>query len=220
MQPDSRISEADAGNDVTPTGWMFLRTMSSSQKETNGGIGNKMNDGVTRVQSINSEDGGPIEEVRSDEELLGGQHNRDRDFEPAGTNDNTIGDGSIVYKVYKRRFFGLFQLALLNIIVSWDVCVVVVSAVLENYLLTSVCSGSRFLLLQQLFLNSSRSQKLLLIGSRRLFCYLLLLLLHWSSSLFITAALVPLSSSRPSSFSWETGSAMADRASLIKGILA
>lgn len=26
-----------------------------------------------------------------------------------------------VYKVYKRRFFGLFQLVLLNIIISWDV---------------------------------------------------------------------------------------------------
>jgi hypothetical protein len=26
-----------------------------------------------------------------------------------------------VYKVYKRRFFGLFQLVLLNIVISWDV---------------------------------------------------------------------------------------------------
>lgn len=26
------------------------------------------------------------------------------------------------YRVYKRRWFGLVQLALLNIIVSWDVC--------------------------------------------------------------------------------------------------
>lgn len=26
------------------------------------------------------------------------------------------------YKVYKRRFFGLTQLVLLNIVVSWDVC--------------------------------------------------------------------------------------------------
>lgn len=28
---------------------------------------------------------------------------------------------SVVYKVYKRRWFGLVQLTLLNIIVSWDV---------------------------------------------------------------------------------------------------
>ena len=27
-----------------------------------------------------------------------------------------------VYRVYKRRFVGLAQLVLLNIIVSWDVC--------------------------------------------------------------------------------------------------
>jgi len=29
----------------------------------------------------------------------------------------------IEYKVYKRRWFGLLQLILLNIIVSWDVCI-------------------------------------------------------------------------------------------------
>lgn len=27
-----------------------------------------------------------------------------------------------IYKVYKRRFWGLAQLVLLNIVVSWDVC--------------------------------------------------------------------------------------------------
>lgn len=30
--------------------------------------------------------------------------------------------GQLVYKVYKRRWFGLTQLVLLNIVVSWDVC--------------------------------------------------------------------------------------------------
>jgi hypothetical protein len=34
--------------------------------------------------------------------------------------DGGEGDG-IVYKVYKRRWFGLVQLTLLNIVVSWDV---------------------------------------------------------------------------------------------------
>lgn len=29
--------------------------------------------------------------------------------------------GQVVYKVYKRRWFGLTQLVLLNIVVSWDV---------------------------------------------------------------------------------------------------
>lgn len=44
-----------------------------------------------------------------------------------------------VYKVYKRRFFGLAQLVLLNIVVSWDVSI---SA--HRYLgrsLTSLSSG-------------------------------------------------------------------------------
>lgn len=35
------------------------------------------------------------------------------DFPPSGPG----------YKVYKRRFWGLTQLVLLNIVVSWDVCV-------------------------------------------------------------------------------------------------
>lgn len=29
--------------------------------------------------------------------------------------------GQVVYRVYKRRWFGLMQLVLLNIVVSWDV---------------------------------------------------------------------------------------------------
>lgn len=31
------------------------------------------------------------------------------------------GAGTVVYKVYKRRWFGLLQLTLINILVSWDV---------------------------------------------------------------------------------------------------
>lgn len=37
---------------------------------------------------------------------------------PAATGGNELQE----YKVYKRRFFGLAQLVLLNTIVSWDVC--------------------------------------------------------------------------------------------------
>ena len=33
----------------------------------------------------------------------------------------------IVYRVYKRRFFGLCQLVLLNIVVSWDVGYILLS---------------------------------------------------------------------------------------------
>ena len=39
-----------------------------------------------------------------------------------GTNTTVIrSDQMVQYKVYKRRWFGLVQLVLLNIIVSWDV---------------------------------------------------------------------------------------------------
>lgn len=52
------------------------------------------------------------------------------DIENHGTNNingdaandvPTSQEGILVYKVYKRRWFGLLQLTLMNIIVSWDV---------------------------------------------------------------------------------------------------
>lgn len=44
--------------------------------------------------------------------------------EGASSSDEAPGDGAFqFYKVYKRRWFGLVQLTLLNIIVSWDVSI-------------------------------------------------------------------------------------------------
>lgn len=40
---------------------------------------------------------------------------------PYNTTTTTATGMSPVYKVYKRRFLGLFQLVLLNIVISWDV---------------------------------------------------------------------------------------------------
>lgn len=83
-----------------------------------------------------------LEQVRSDDELLPedeepsrGQRiwrkmkrNRSeiengdtRHQDPELTEGDTEGGDHVVYKVYKRRWFGMIQLALLNIIVSWDV---------------------------------------------------------------------------------------------------
>ena len=39
----------------------------------------------------------------------------------SSNNASTDSPGSQVYRVYKRRFLGLTQLVLLNVIVSWDV---------------------------------------------------------------------------------------------------
>ena len=39
----------------------------------------------------------------------------------AGVDDASPSEEAVVYKVYKIRWFGLMQLVLLNIVVSWDV---------------------------------------------------------------------------------------------------
>jgi hypothetical protein len=64
-----------------------------------------------------------LSEVRSDDELLGEDEQQHNAARGAGTGmDGTVEEGeTVVYKVYKRRWFGLVQLVLLNIIVSWDV---------------------------------------------------------------------------------------------------
>jgi hypothetical protein len=71
-----------------------------------------------------------LHEVRSDDELLGNneQGGAIRRGTP-GQQSNTGNSGNDVertlsgreFKVYKRRWFGLAQLVLLNIVVSWDV---------------------------------------------------------------------------------------------------
>ncbi len=53
------------------------------------------------------------------------EHSR-REFSGADTPEILLmagerNGGHVVYQVYKRRWFGLMQLVLLNIVVSWDV---------------------------------------------------------------------------------------------------
>ncbi|KAI1499507.1 hypothetical protein F5X99DRAFT_282527 [Biscogniauxia marginata] len=81
-------------------------------------------------QRLGSHDGGAVGVGGG-----GGGGGRDSDgggFGPRDSGDDvsqeeaenvSVGDGDgdgIVYKVYKRRWFGLAQLTLLNVIVSWD----------------------------------------------------------------------------------------------------
>lgn len=94
----SSVSSADKKDDLRAT-------------STNGS-----GDGVGEVDVLS--------EVRSDDELLGDdgqQHNAARGGAGTGMDGTAEEGGSVVYKVYKRRWFGLVQLVLLNIIVSWDV---------------------------------------------------------------------------------------------------
>ena len=53
-----------------------------------------------------------------------------------GTEDELLGDNSDTqFRVYKRRWFGLIQLVLLNIVVSWDVSYVFCCIVLSRNVL-------------------------------------------------------------------------------------
>jgi len=73
-----------------------------------------------------------LHEVRSDDELLGEDGQVDRQQFPGDTTNrdtsNINANGLEIaangdtteYKIYKRRWFGLVQLVLLNIVVSWD----------------------------------------------------------------------------------------------------
>lgn len=94
----SSVSSADKKDDLRAT-------------STNGS-----GDGVGEVDVLS--------EVRSDDELLGDdeqQHNAASGGAGTGMDGTAEEGGNVVYKVYKRRWFGLVQLVLLNIIVSWDV---------------------------------------------------------------------------------------------------
>ncbi|KAE9370390.1 MFS general substrate transporter [Stipitochalara longipes BDJ] len=100
------------------------------------GIDSKHNDDLKVTQSNGSGGSGdgsrgigeiePLHEVRSDDELLGDEERRSAPHDTGTQGDGNDGteaaDGTRerVYKVYKRRWFGLVQLVLLNIIVSWD----------------------------------------------------------------------------------------------------
>ncbi|KAG9235905.1 major facilitator superfamily domain-containing protein [Amylocarpus encephaloides] len=62
-------------------------------------------------------------DLRSDDELLEEEDNgvRAGGLGRDGTADGVaVGGSTVEYKVYKRRWFGLVQLVLLNIVVSWD----------------------------------------------------------------------------------------------------
>lgn len=62
--------------------------------------------------------------------------------------DNANEDGTYqFYRVYKRRWFGLVQLTLLNIIVSWDVSLIPNQPALSFSLVVVVCRHPNLCLL-------------------------------------------------------------------------
>ncbi len=134
----------------TVPGWTIMRPMrmrglkakkgSSSAVSTNvsanegpySGIESKSNGDLkvteTRGSDANVGEVEALSELRSDDELLGDEEvaiQRGNGAQGLGNGSGdgaeTAANGGVVYKVYKRRWFGLVQLVLLNIIVSWDV---------------------------------------------------------------------------------------------------
>jgi MFS transporter, FLVCR family, MFS-domain-containing protein 7 len=100
------MTKADA-----PTGWIGMKALGRVRDdEKNAGDKNPLQISETGATT----DYGNLVEVRSNDALIAEEGGRN----PNGQPDGEIGE--IEYKVYKRRFFGFFQLTMLNIIGSWD----------------------------------------------------------------------------------------------------
>jgi MFS transporter, FLVCR family, MFS-domain-containing protein 7 len=144
--------EATSEGETVP-GWTIMRPLrmrglkgkksgSAATVSTNGlkvgGVDSKDNEELKVTETNNSGDRNGIgevdalHEVRSEDELLGPGDdeasprrvtaNRGLEHNGGENLEGTVSGGT-EFKTYKRRWFGLIQLVLLNIIVSWDVSI-------------------------------------------------------------------------------------------------
>lgn len=138
MGPSTSTDEAVASTELSTT------NTASSDADVDGKIYEAYDYGVIHSKAM--DDSAPLKGARKDGlQRLGSHGDPDDGFDPrpesvasaeivenvGGTGqegDGGDGDGNgdgdgdgTVYKVYKRRWFGLIQLTLLNIVVSWDV---------------------------------------------------------------------------------------------------
>ncbi|KAL2075830.1 hypothetical protein VTL71DRAFT_773 [Oculimacula yallundae] len=128
--------KATSGGETLP-GWTIMRPlrMRGLKSKNNGAPNSNDRKGefdTTQTKISNGSDDGPegagelcaLHEIRSDDELLGSDgeaaSSRRGVAEDGTGDDGTIASSETIFKVYKRRWFGLVQLVLLNIIVSWD----------------------------------------------------------------------------------------------------
>lgn len=177
MRPLKRNSgkKIEAGTKLIPN---VSRSLSQSSNEAENDLKtigtnrtNGSGDGYGGIGDVET-----LHEVRSDDELLEaedereprhrGQRARHTPQSNGSHVDGTEG-GDIQYKVYKRRWFGLFQLVLLNVIISWDVSVTITLRLhICIYLPANViCSGSRSLPIRLLSPNTTTCLTRLSIGS-------------------------------------------------------
>jgi hypothetical protein len=127
-----------------PKGWTAMRDMrkrdmkgkgesARSRADSNGTLAKSETSAAQSVEAGTIEEMEDLTELNSGDELLGqnprhggGAQVRTTDGaadERPGSGSASGPDGAREFKVYKRRWFGLVQLVLLNIIVSWDVSV-------------------------------------------------------------------------------------------------
>ncbi|KAL3423638.1 major facilitator superfamily transporter [Phlyctema vagabunda] len=119
----ARISEALPG-------WTTMRPLKHRVAAKGHAKGDSNSSGKLRTTETNGTSstdtdgyggGETLEDVRSDDDLLEEDETAAyRAREGRGEDVGTVQVGQVQYKVYKRRWFGLVQLVLLNIIVSWD----------------------------------------------------------------------------------------------------
>jgi FLVCR family MFS transporter 7 len=115
---NSNVTATEIMGAGAPTGWIGMKVFGRARgRKDDKGDANAVDDKnpLQISETGTSTDYGNFVEVRSNDALMaeeegGGNPNG----QPEGETEETK------YKVYKRRFFGFFQLTLLNIIVSWD----------------------------------------------------------------------------------------------------
>ena len=109
------------GDNDTPPGWVSMKGIGSKMRHRDA----KDKSAVLSLETVgsgSSADNG-LREVGSADGLLDEEDGRHLGNHTDAGPSTGVGNmpANTVYKVYKRRWFGLLQLALLNIIVSWDV---------------------------------------------------------------------------------------------------
>jgi hypothetical protein len=121
-------TEHTLDEDSPPAGWMRLNPMGRGKKnrasKKGPTDGKHLSEVTTESSYAGSGDYSAFRETGHHDGLLasGSGPNDVSGIEADETGAPASGNGTgVVYKQYKRRWFGLVQIVLLNIIVSWDV---------------------------------------------------------------------------------------------------
>jgi hypothetical protein len=134
------MGSSSADNENTSAGWVSMKGLGSKMR----GRDRKDKTTVTALEHAESSTNADttLREVHSNDGLLDGEEEVGLGgrIEEDGLTGNGNGIAATTYKVYKRRWFGLFQLALLNIIVSWDVSLSPSTFEIVNYLVASTAT--------------------------------------------------------------------------------